>query len=213
MSAPSRPYPFWLGGVATGLASTCTHPLDLCVRCSIELPTDTWAESKCTRFARSLQSHSVSYRQMQTHQGRAGVFGTLASVLRTKGPLGLFDGLSGAWYRALTYNLARFEFYAMAQRYLKEQNSIQSSLARNVAAGIFAGVLGGAVANPGGTSSDSRRLATDMACRYCLDPHAGRVFEAVSATRTSFMGYTASQPTKAPRSSSGASTCPSSAPS
>lgn len=29
VSAPKKPYPFWLGGVAAAIAGSCTHPLDL----------------------------------------------------------------------------------------------------------------------------------------------------------------------------------------
>jgi hypothetical protein len=51
--------------------------------------------------------HSISSKdtsQMQTHQGKVGAVETFLAILKAKGILGFFDGLSAAWWRALTYS-------------------------------------------------------------------------------------------------------------
>lgn len=66
------------------------------------------------------------------------------------GAMGLFDGLSAAWFRGMSYSLVRFEAYEVAKRHLQDSKTVTSTLAQTALAGVSAGLIGGLVSNPGG---------------------------------------------------------------
>ncbi|KZO89786.1 dicarboxylic acid transporter [Calocera viscosa TUFC12733] len=113
-------YPFYLGGVATSLASTCTHPLDL------------------------------AKVRMQTLPGRPGLLTTVMRTVEEGGVRGLFDGLSAAWFRGMTYSLVRFQAYFVAKDHLAASGKVKSTIVQGVLAGMAAGVFAGVLSNPGG---------------------------------------------------------------
>lgn len=106
---------------------------------------------------------------MQTLPGKPGLRGTLAATVADRGEaellsrisigadkvayqgfIGLFDGLSAAWFRGMSYSLVRFQTYETSKQYLQESGKINSALGTSVLAGFSAGIIGGFVSNPGG---------------------------------------------------------------
>ncbi|KAM0747697.1 putative DIC1-mitochondrial dicarboxylate carrier protein [Meredithblackwellia eburnea MCA 4105] len=107
-------------GIATSLAGTMTHPLDL-----------------------------VASR-LQTMDPKPGMTSAMISCVKTKGIQGLFEGLSATWFRGMTYSLVRFWTYEQSKAELvKRSKNKKSTPSIAIASGAVAGVIGGAVSNPG----------------------------------------------------------------
>jgi hypothetical protein len=86
------------------------------------------------------------------------------------GVTGLFDGLSAAWFRGMTYSLVRFQVYDICKTRIKKSTVITSKTGQVVIAGATAGVIGGFVSNPGGGPLQRRHLRhnlfTLVRCRH-----------------------------------------------
>lgn len=124
---PSIRYPFWFGGSAASMAAVVTHPLDLVkVRLQTRVP--------------SAPKTSLS---------------TISFIFRNEGPLGLYNGLSAALLRQLTYSTVRFGVYEdLKLRFTPPPDPStpnkkpQLSLPRLIALSSLAGLLGGVAGNP-----------------------------------------------------------------
>ncbi|RKP07689.1 mitochondrial carrier domain-containing protein [Thamnocephalis sphaerospora] len=119
MAQASKPksYPFWFGGNA-GLAACFTHPLDLVK----------------VRF------------QTAKNQPSPGTIRAIAIIIRTEGPLALFNGLSASLLRQATYSTVRFGVYdIIKERIPKDEKGELQHLA---ATAVVAGGIGGVFGNP-----------------------------------------------------------------
>ena len=96
----NRSTPFWFGGVASAMACTLTHPLDLLkVRLQTldSTPSTTTGSSASSTINPSLRS-------------------LFWNIIRSEGPTALFTGLSAALLRQLSYSTARFGLYDEIKR-------------------------------------------------------------------------------------------------
>jgi len=123
---PPLHYPFWFGGSAASMAAVVTHPLDLI---KVRLQTRTPSDPK-------------------------SMIGTFMHVLRIQGPLGLYNGLSAALLRQLTYSTVRFGVYEdLKTRFAPTPTSSNpkptQSLPNLILMSSTAGFLGGIAGNPG----------------------------------------------------------------
>ncbi|CEO60440.1 Putative Oxoglutarate/malate carrier protein [Penicillium brasilianum] len=118
-------YPFWFGGSASCFAAGVTHPLDL-----------------------------VKVRlQTRAPDAPKSMVGTFAHILRHNGFTGLYNGLSAALLRQITYSTTRFGIYEeLKSRFAKPSpdNSSSTSPGFLTLLGIAcaSGLIGGFVGNP-----------------------------------------------------------------
>ncbi|KAF7340085.1 hypothetical protein MVEN_01926600 [Mycena venus] len=114
--------PFWLGGVAASMASSCTHPLD---------------------FAK------VRMQTMETAPGvkkPPSILTVLRASIAESGLRSVYTGLTASWMRQMSYSLVRLGTYeAIKERLSRSGPPSTFSL---IAAASFAGGLGGIVGNP-----------------------------------------------------------------
>ncbi|KAK7064664.1 mitochondrial carrier domain-containing protein [Favolaschia claudopus] len=115
------PTPFWLGGLAACMASSCTHPLD---------------------FAKV---------RMQTIESAPGtqkpsILTVLRASIHESGIRSVYTGLTAAWMRQMSYSLVRLGTYEAIKERLSRKGS--PSTPSLIAAASFAGGLGGIVGNP-----------------------------------------------------------------
>ncbi|KAF7507553.1 hypothetical protein GJ744_010344 [Endocarpon pusillum] len=119
-------YPFWFGGSAASMAAVVTHPLDLVkVRLQTRSPSD----------PRTMLS-------------------TFVHVFRKQGFFGLYNGLSAALLRQLTYSTVRFGVYEDLKARFRAAPSPtnprgQAPLPQLLLMSGTAGFLGGIAGNPG----------------------------------------------------------------
>ncbi|THV07818.1 mitochondrial carrier [Dendrothele bispora CBS 962.96] len=119
--------PFWLGGVAASMASSCTHPLDLT---------------------------KVRMQTMEVIPGSKppNMFTVFRSTLSDSGVRSLYTGLSASLLRQMSYSLVRLGTYEE----FKSKLSIRSEDGKPrkpktyelLAAACLAGALGGIAGNP-----------------------------------------------------------------
>lgn len=112
-------YPFWFGGSASSMAACVTHPLDL-----------------------------VKVR-LQTRTGNApkNMSGTFVHILRTSGPLGLYNGISASLLRQMTYSTVRFGLYEEVKTRMVAKSGKEPSFPLLVAMAASSGFVGGIAGN------------------------------------------------------------------
>ncbi|KAH6999800.1 mitochondrial carrier domain-containing protein [Ilyonectria destructans] len=112
-------YPFWFGGSASSMAACVTHPLDL-----------------------------VKVR-LQTRTGNApkNMSGTFMHILRTSGPLGLYNGISASLLRQMTYSTVRFGLYEEIKARMVAKSGTEPSFPLLVAMAAGSGFVGGIAGN------------------------------------------------------------------
>lgn len=104
---------WYFGGIASAMSSCCTHPLDL------------------------LKVH------LQTHHGTNLKMTTLfVNVVRTDGFLALYNGVSAALLRQLTYSLTRFAIYDSVKSHLRKNDHTIPFYEKVVLAGVSGGIAG-----------------------------------------------------------------------
>lgn len=109
-----KAYPFMLGGCASGLATGFTHPLDLT----------------------KVQMQTAKANDKSTIQFITG-------IVRQHGIRGVYDGLSAALLRAMTYSTFRFGAYEFAKnKFLSPTPGMLEMIGASAAAGGMAGLLG-----------------------------------------------------------------------
>lgn len=114
---PSVRYPFWFGGSASSMAACVTHPLDL-----------------------------VKVRlQMRKGDAPRSMSGTFVRIIKSDGPLALYNGISASLLRQLTYSTVRFGVYEeIKSRYTKSgrEPSFPVLTAMAVTSGFLGGIAG-----------------------------------------------------------------------
>ncbi|KAK7467481.1 hypothetical protein VKT23_004533 [Stygiomarasmius scandens] len=118
--------PFWLGGVAASMASSCTHPLDLT---------------------------KVRMQTMQVTPGSKppNMFIVFRTTLSESGIRSLYTGLSASLLRQMSYSLVRLGTYEEFKSRLsttKEGELRKPKTHELLAAACLAGALGGIAGNP-----------------------------------------------------------------
>ncbi|KAL3496034.1 putative phenylalanyl-tRNA synthetase alpha subunit [Aspergillus germanicus] len=112
-------YPFWFGGSASCFAAAVTHPLDL-----------------------------VKVRLQTRGPGApTSMLGTFAHILRNNGFFGLYNGLSAAILRQLTYSTTRFGIYEELKSRLSTSSS-QPGFFTLLGMACTSGIIGGIAGNP-----------------------------------------------------------------
>ncbi|KAJ5380551.1 Mitochondrial dicarboxylate transporter [Penicillium cataractarum] len=117
-------YPFWFGGSASCFAAAVTHPLDL-----------------------------VKVRlQTRAPDAPKSMVGTFAHILRHNGFTGLYNGLSAALLRQITYSTTRFGIYEeLKSRFAKpstDSSSTSPGFLTLLGIACASGLIGGFVGNP-----------------------------------------------------------------
>ena len=137
-------YPFWFGGSAASMAAIVTHPLDLGTfnvsRSDLVFLADIWPV-KVRLQTRSAGDPKSMYR-------------TFVHIVSNQGFLGLYNGLSAALLRQVTYSTVRFGVYEdLKSRYNSPPTAVNPNpkppLINLVLMSSAAGFLGGIAGNPG----------------------------------------------------------------
>ncbi|KAI0885317.1 mitochondrial dicarboxylate carrier [Annulohypoxylon maeteangense] len=111
-------YPFWFGGSASSFAACVTHPLDL-----------------------------VKVRlQLRSGDAPKNMSGTFMHIVRSQGPLGLYNGLTASLLRQMTYSTVRFGVYEELKRRSTPEGT-KPSLPLLIGLSTFSGFLGGISGN------------------------------------------------------------------
>ncbi|KAI9368452.1 mitochondrial carrier domain-containing protein [Aspergillus egyptiacus] len=112
-------YPFWFGGSASCFAAAVTHPLDL-----------------------------VKVRLQTRGPGApTSMVGTFAHILKNNGVFGLYNGLSAALLRQLTYSTTRFGIYEELKSRFTSPSSPPGFLTL-LGMACTSGIIGGVAGNP-----------------------------------------------------------------
>ncbi len=99
-------------------------PLDLTkVRLQASGDKGTSDQPPHTYFPSHMSSHpSFTYDLTSNTPLSSGMIASLAKTVRTAGPLGLFDGITGTWLRQMSYSVCRFWAYDESKKILKVNN-------------------------------------------------------------------------------------------
>ncbi|TBU57253.1 dicarboxylic acid transporter [Dichomitus squalens] len=79
--------------------------------------------------------------------GDKGMINSIKKTVRTAGVLGLFDGITGTWFRQMTYSICRFWAYDESKKLIGAD--AKSPAWKLALAGSMAGGIAGFVGNPG----------------------------------------------------------------
>ncbi|KAJ5133599.1 Mitochondrial dicarboxylate transporter [Penicillium atrosanguineum] len=114
-------YPFWFGGSASCFAAGVTHPLDL-----------------------------VKVRlQTRAPDAPKTMVGTFGHIIRNNGLFGLYNGLSAALLRQMTYSTTRFGIYEeLKSRVATSSPNSSPSILTLLGISCTSGFIGGVVGNP-----------------------------------------------------------------
>ncbi|KAF5373767.1 hypothetical protein D9758_000853 [Tetrapyrgos nigripes] len=119
----SNQIPFWLGGVAASMASSCTHPLDLT----------------------KVRMQTMAVPQGTKPPNMLSVFrGTVAET----GVLSLYTGITASLLRQMSYSLVRLGTYEDFKIRLSQRGTRKPRTYELLAAACLAGALGGIAGNP-----------------------------------------------------------------
>lgn len=111
-------YPFWYGGLASMVAATSTHPLDL-----------------------------TKVRLQTAHVPGGTMINTFFSIIRNEGVLAIYSGLSASLLRQGTYSTARFGMYEWLKESFTRANSPPPMYVL-LPISMVAGCVGGVIGNP-----------------------------------------------------------------
>ncbi|KAJ5716110.1 hypothetical protein N7493_008021 [Penicillium malachiteum] len=128
-------YPFWFGGSASCFAAGVTHPLDLV---------------KVFSFAPGVQAETVRL-QTRAPDAPKTMLGTFGHIVRHNGVTGLYNGLSAALLRQITYSTTRFGIYEeLKNRVMKNSQDPTAPPGLLTLLGIscISGFIGGFAGNP-----------------------------------------------------------------
>ncbi|CAN6601311.1 mitochondrial dicarboxylate transporter [Trichomonascus vanleenenianus] len=112
-------YPFWYGGLASMVAATCTHPLDL-----------------------------AKVRMQTSATKNVSMVGTLWNVIRHEGPLKIYQGLSASLLRQATYSTTRFGVYEYLKECVSQDHNHTPPMYVLLPLSMVSGWIGGMVGNP-----------------------------------------------------------------
>ena len=121
---------FVFGGCSGGLATTIIQPLDL--------------------VKTRMQNAATLMGEEGKRRGGAGggAFSVAAAVVREEGALGLYNGLSAALLRQLTYGTTRLGLYTLLFEAFAGEDGSPPPLHTKLALGMAAGACGAAVGTP-----------------------------------------------------------------
>jgi dicarboxylate transporter 10 len=174
--ASSKQGKWYFGGIASALAASCTHPLDL------------------------IKVHLITQQKAEL-----GLVGMGVRVVRNDGFLALYNGLSASLLRQLTYSMTRFGLYetykdSRAAAGVKEMPFYEKAVVSGLS-----GFLGGIVGNPADMvnvrmQNDMKvppaqrrnyKHAIDGIIRVCREEGSMKLMSGVTmtATRAMFMTF------------------------
>ncbi|XP_066476022.1 putative mitochondrial transporter UCP3 isoform X2 [Tiliqua scincoides] len=126
---PSATVKFFSAGTAACIADLCTFPLDTAkVRLQIQ------GESKASKTAKN-----VKYR---------GVFGTIATMVKTEGPRSLYNGLVAGLQRQMSFASIRIGLYDSVKQFYTPKGSDNTSIFTRLLAGCTTGAMAVTCAQP-----------------------------------------------------------------
>lgn len=137
---PAQHQPFWYGGVASMVAATCTHPLDLA---KVRMQT----AGKAAKAAAASAGADAALAAPK----KLGMVGTIASVMKNEGVLKIYQGLSASLLRQATYSTARFGVYEFLKEQVKQKQTQKDKPLSTMVLlplSMVAGLIGGVVGNP-----------------------------------------------------------------
>lgn len=114
----AKKHRWYLGGIASAMAASCTHPLDLL---KVHLQTQQKVEQRLVSMA--------------------------VHVVRTQGVLALYNGLSASLTRQLTYSTTRYGLYEVGSSRLRKGDA-PLPFYQKIAVGALSGFIGGIIGNP-----------------------------------------------------------------
>lgn len=118
VNAPSKPYPFYLGGVAASIAVFFTHPLD------------------------------YAKLRLQNSPTKSSTIRVVRSTIANEGFDALYTGIAASVLRQMTYSLTRFGAYDYIKTYMLQRSGSKPSLGMTIGAAGIAGAAGGIAGNP-----------------------------------------------------------------
>ncbi|KAJ7553431.1 hypothetical protein O6H91_06G097500 [Diphasiastrum complanatum] len=131
------------GGIASIVAGTVTHPLDL-IKVRMQLQAEP--------AARSTLAFVGHDRAAIPRPPSSGPLSVGIKVVQTEGALALFSGVSAAMLRQTLYSTTRLGLYDLLKQQWQsppsQKESTGLSLPKKVAAGLLAGGIGAIVGNP-----------------------------------------------------------------
>ena len=125
---------WYFGGIASAMAASCTHPLDL--------------------LKVHLQTSFTGGQGGQAASVQPTLVTTTLSIVRNQGVLALYNGLTACLLRQLTYSTTRFAVYEVIKQKLvtidpNDPKSIPNMpFYQKVLAAAFSGAIGGLVGTP-----------------------------------------------------------------
>uniref|UniRef100_A0A8D0CSN5 Solute carrier family 25 member 10 n=1 Tax=Sander lucioperca TaxID=283035 RepID=A0A8D0CSN5_SANLU len=110
---------WYFGGVSSSVAACLTHPLDL------------------------IKVHLQTQQEVKVR-----IIGMVVNVVRRKGYLALYSGLSASLFRQMTYSLSRFAIYETVRDEMNRKNKGFMPFYQKVLMGAFGGFAGGFIGTP-----------------------------------------------------------------
>lgn len=134
------------GGIASVIAGSATHPLDL-----IKVRMQLQGESQPSNLRPALAFHPGSAQAPPHPPPKVGPIAVGVKLVQQEGVTGLFSGVSATILRQLLYSTTRMGLYELLKKKWSQPNSAGLTtipLTRKITAGLIAGGIGAAVGNP-----------------------------------------------------------------
>ncbi|CAJ1940237.1 unnamed protein product [Sphenostylis stenocarpa] len=130
------------GGIASVIAGSSTHPLDL-----IKVRMQLQGETPPSNLRPALAFHRSS---VHAPPAKVGPIAVGIKLVQQEGVAALFSGVSATILRQLLYSTTRMGLYDMLKKKWSDPNSTSGTmpLAYKITAGLIAGGIGAAVGNP-----------------------------------------------------------------
>ncbi|WCJ40780.1 dicarboxylate carrier 2 [Euphorbia peplus] len=135
------------GGIASIIAGSSTHPLDL-IKVRMQLQGENPAAAMNLRPALAFHSSSAAAREMLHHPPRVGPISVGMRIFQTEGAAALFTGVSATVLRQTLYSTTRMGLYDILKHKWTDPNTGNMPLLHKISAGLIAGGIGAAVGNP-----------------------------------------------------------------
>ena len=138
------------GGIASIVAGSTTHPLDL-IKVRMQLQGESPAPAAALRPALAFQSaagtHTISI-PTPPPPPRVGPIAVGARIVQQEGVAALFSGVSATVLRQTLYSTTRMGLYDILKQKWSDPRSGNMPLPQKITAGLIAGAIGAAVGNP-----------------------------------------------------------------
>ncbi|XP_057542233.1 mitochondrial uncoupling protein 5 [Amaranthus tricolor] len=133
------------GGIASIVAGSTTHPLDL-IKVRMQLQGESAPVAGSLRP--SLATHPSGTHTISLPPPRVGIIGVGTRIIKQEGIPALFSGVSATVLRQCLYSTTRMGLYDIMKTKWTDPNSGSLPLGRKISAGLIAGAIGAAVGNP-----------------------------------------------------------------